>query len=62
MTRFTMYTLKCLKVMKMNEKMINDFIKEVKNHPHREELIELMISQLEDMNSVKYLELNADRI
>jgi hypothetical protein len=48
--------------MKMNEKMINDFIKEVKNHPHREELIELMISQLEDMNSVKYLELNADRI
>lgn len=62
MTRFTMYTLQCLKVMKMNEKMINDFIKEVKNHPHREELIELMISQLEDMNSVKYLELNADRI
>jgi len=62
MTRFTMYTLQCLKVMKMNEKMINDFIKEVKNHPHREELIELMISQLEDINSVKYLELNADRI
>jgi len=62
MTRFIMYTLQCLKVMKMNEKMINDFIKEVKNHPHREELIELMISQLEDINSVKYLELNADRI
>lgn len=62
MTRFTMYTLKCLKMMMMNEKMLDDFIKEVKNHPHREELIELMISQLEDMNSVKYLELNADRI
>jgi hypothetical protein len=25
-------------------------------------LIELMLSQIEDMNSVKYLEVNADRI
>lgn len=48
-------------MMMMNKQMIDDFIKEVKEHPHRDELIELMISQLEDMNSVKYLELNADK-
>lgn len=57
-----MSTQKCsTQMMMMNKQMIDDFIKEVKEHPHRDELIELMISQLEDMNSVKYLELNADK-
>ena len=60
-----MSTQKCstqMMMMMMNKQMIDDFIKEVKEHPHRDELIELMVSQLEDMNSVKYLELNADKI
>ena len=58
-----MSTQKCsTQMMMMNKQMIDDFIKEVKEHPHRDELIELMVSQLEDMNSVKYLELNADKI
>lgn len=48
--------------MMMTDKMINNFLQEVKDHPNRDELIELMLSQIEDMNSVKYLELNADRI
>jgi hypothetical protein len=46
----------------MTQKMLDSFLAEINEHPHREELIELMIAQVDDMNSVKYLELNAERI
>lgn len=45
----------------MNLKKTISFIEEVINHPHREELLKLMSEQVDDMNSVKYLDTDGDK-
>jgi hypothetical protein len=37
------------------------FIEEVINHPHRDELLKLMSEQIDDMNSVKYIDEDANK-
>jgi hypothetical protein len=54
-----MFTPKIWKIMN-STLMISDFINELVHHPHRDELIELMHQQIDDMNSVKYLEEDGD--
>lgn len=37
------------------------FIEEVINHPHRDELLQLMSEQIDDMNSVKFINKDGDK-
>ena len=48
--------------MMMTELQYARFIIELDKHPHKEEVIELWHQQIDDENSVKYSEEDADRI
>ena len=44
----------------MSDLQYAKFIIELDKHPHKDEIIELMYEQLDDMNSVMYLTEDAD--
>lgn len=49
-----MSTRKCWMKMTMSE--YESLCMEINNHPHRDELIQLMSEQIDDMHQVKYLD------
>ena len=48
--------------MILTERQYARLIIELDKHPHKEEIIELMHEQIDDMNSVKYLNEDADKV
>ena len=48
--------------MMMTDLQFAKLIIELDKHPHKEEIIELMYDQIDDMNSVKYLPEDADTV
>lgn len=48
--------------MMMSDLQFARLIIELDKHPHKDEIIELMHEQIDDMNSVKYLPEDADTI
>ena len=48
--------------MMMTDHQYARFIIELSKHPHKQEIIELMHQQIDDENSVKYLEEDANKV
>ena len=48
--------------MMMTDHQYARFIIQLDKHPHKEEIIELMHQQIDDENSVNYLDEDADKV
>jgi len=48
--------------MMMTDHQYARFIIELDKHPHKKEIIELMHQQIDDENSVNYLDEDADKV